>query len=536
MKKAKAGTHLDLMVFDSLFASVAEEMGVALMRSSFSANIKERRDFSCALFDASQSMVALAAHIPVHLGSTPLSVEAVLQNLVLEPGDVAILNDPFAGGTHLPDVTMVAPVFLTRRPGTGKRTPDFYTASRAHHADVGGSAPGSMAPATNIFQEGVRIPPLKIVKKGVLQEDLLRLILNQVRTPKERRGDFKAQLAVGALGGRRLEALAERYGPAPLQAAASGLRRHAAAVMRETIRAIPDGVYSFEDRIDDDGFGSGPLLIRVRLTVRASRLTVDFEGTAPQTRGPLNANLAVTLSAVFYVLRTLAPGESPANWGAMDPVTVKAPGGSLVNALFPAAVAGGNVETSQRIVDVLLGALAAALPGRIPAASSGTMCNLSLGGRSAGGEPFAYYETVAGGAGAARARRGPSGVQCHMTNTMNTPVEALEPTCPIKVERLALRRGSGGRGAWPGGDGIIRELQLLEEAEVSLLADRTETGPYGLDGGEPGRCLSVRVKKGGRFKTFGGKFTALLDRGSVISIRTPGGGGYGPKDRETDSG
>jgi len=447
------------------------------------------------------------------------------------------LNDPFAGGTHLPDVTMVAPVFLGEPiKAGGGRAPDFYTASRAHHADVGGSAPGSMAPATDIFQEGVRIPPLKIVKRGVLQEDLLRLILNQVRTPKERRGDFKAQLAAGALGGRRLEALAERYGRAPLQTAASGLRRHAAAVMRETIRAIPDGAYSFEDHIDDDGFRSGPLRIRVRVTVRAARLTVDFGGTSSQTRGPLNANLAVTLSAVFYVLRTLAPGESPANWGAMDPVTVKAPEGSLVNALFPAAVAGGNVETSQRIVDVLLGALAKALPGRIPAASAGTMCNLSLGGRNDRGENFAYYETVAGGAGAALGRRGASGVQCHMTNTMNTPVEALEPTCPIKVERLGLRRRSGGRGAWPGGDGIVRELRLLEEAEVSLLADRTETGPYGLDGGEPGRCLSIRVKEGGRSRAFGGKFSALLDKGSVISIRTPGGGGYGPKDRKPDSG
>ncbi len=530
MKKS-ASAHLDMMVFDSLFSSVAEEMGVALMRSSFSPNIKERRDFSCALFDRSQSMVALAAHIPVHLGSTPLSVKAVLGTLDLEPGDVAILNDPFAGGTHLPDVTMVAAVYLGERAGSGRRAPDFYTASRAHHADVGGSAPGSMAPASDIFQEGVRIPPLKIMKKGVLQEDLLRLILNQVRTPDERRGDFKAQLAAGALGSRRLEALAERYGSARLQTAAAGLRRHAAAVMKETIRAIPDGAYSFEDRIDDDGFGSGPLRIRVRVSVRATRMTVDFSGTSPQTRGPLNANLAVTLSAVFYVLRTLAPGESPANWGAMEPVKVIAPEGSLVNALFPAAVAGGNVETSQRIVDVLLGALARALPGRIPAASSGTMCNLSLGGRTAGGEPFAYYETVAGGAGAARGQRGASGVQCHMTNTMNTPVEALEPSCPIRVESLSLRRSSGGRGAWPGGDGIVRELRLLEEAEVSLLADRTDTGPYGLDGGEPGKRLSVRVKRGGRSRSLGGKFTALLDEGSVISINTPGGGGYGPKNR-----
>jgi len=528
---------LDLMVFDSLFSSVAEEMGVALMRSSFSPNIKERRDFSCALFDASRSMTALAAHIPVHLGSTPLSVKAVLEALVLESGDVAILNDPFAGGTHLPDITMVAPVFLSgekKKAGRMKPRADFYTASRAHHADVGGMTPGSMGPATEIFQEGVRIPPLKIVKSGVLQEDLLALILNQVRTPRERLGDFKAQLAAGALGARRLQALAARYGAARLASAAAALGDHAAALMEDVIRSIPDGSYSFEDVLDDDGFGSRPLSIRVRIGVCGGRMTVDFSGTSPQVRGPLNANLAVTLSAVFYVLRTLAPGESPSNWGAMRPVRVMAPASSLVNARFPAAVAGGNVETSQRIVDVLLGALAKALPGRIPAASAGTMCNLSLGGTDGKGEQFAYYETVAGGAGAASGRAGASAVQCHMTNTMNTPVEALEPSYPLRVRRLGIRRGSGGRGASPGGDGIVRELVLLERAEVSMLADRTATGPYGLRGGERGKCCSIKVAAvAGRARAFPGKFSALLEKGSVIAIRTPGGGGFG-KPREPD--
>jgi N-methylhydantoinase B len=523
----QAVENVDLMVFDSLFSSVAEEMGVALMRSSFSPNIKERRDFSCALFDASRQMVALAAHIPVHLGSTPLSVKAVLDTLDLEPGDVAILNDPFAGGTHLPDITMVAPVFLPGAGGAGRKgQPDFFTASRAHHADVGGMTPGSMGTATEIFQEGVRIPPLKIVKRGVLQEDLLALILNQVRTPRERRGDFRAQLAAGALGARRLETLAERYGSARLQSAAAALIEHAQAIMEGVIRAIPDGTWHFEDALDDDGFGSGPLPIRLRLTVRGKRLVVDFTGTADQTRGPVNANLAVTLSAVFYVLLTLAPEESPANWGAMRPVTVKAPAGSLVNARFPAAVAGGNVETSQRIVDVLLGAFAQALPDRIPAASSGTMCNLSLGG-SCGGEPFAYYETLAGGAGATAGEAGASAVQCHMTNTMNTPVEALEPAYPLRVRRLALRRGSGGRGRRAGGDGIERELELLEAAEVSLLSDRTLRGPYGLSGGGRGKTCSVRVRTGRRARVMPGKFTTSLGKGTVIVIGTPGGGGHG---------
>jgi len=526
------GHALDLMVFDSLFSSVAEEMGVALMRSSFSPNIKERRDFSCALFDGARSMIALAAHIPVHLGSTPLSVQAVLEALDLEPGDVAILNDPFAGGTHLPDITMVAPVFLD----SPSRAPDFITASRAHHADVGGIVPGSMGPASEIFQEGVRIPPLKIVKGGVLQEDLLALILNQVRTPRERRGDFQAQMAAGALGARRLAALAERYGVARLQEAAAALKDHAAALMEEVIGALPDGTYAFEDVLDGDGFGSGALTIRVRIEVRGKRMVVDFGGTSPQVRGPVNANRAVTLSAVFYVLRALAPEESPANWGAMRPVEVLTPPGTLVDALFPAAVAGGNVETSQRIVDVLLGALSKALPGRIPAASAGTMCNLSIGGRGGdGGEPFAYYETVAGGAGAAEGNAGVSAVQSHMTNTMNTPIEALEPCYPLKVRRLQLRRRSGGAGAWPGGDGIVREIELLEAAEVSLLADRTTVGPYGLAGGERGRRCVVRIKEApahgsrasGRFRTVPGKLTRYLARGSVVSIQTPGGGGYG---------
>jgi N-methylhydantoinase B len=384
-----------------------------------------------------------------------------------------------------------------------------------------------MGPATDIFQEGVRIPPLKIVRRGVLQEDLLALILNQVRTPRERLGDFKAQLAAGALGARRLETLAARYGAERLQSAAAALREHAAALMASVIRGIPDGSYAFEDTLDGDGFGSGPLAICARVDVRGARMTVDFAGTSPQTRGPLNANLAVTLSAVFYVLRTLAPGESPANWGAMQPVRVIAPESSIVNARFPAAVAGGNVETSQRIVDVLLGALAKALPGRVPAASAGTMCNLSLGGTRGDGDPFAYYETVAGGAGAALGSAGVSAVQCHMTNTMNTPVEALEPSYPIRVRRLGVRRGSGGAGAQRGGDGIVREIVLLERTEVSLLADRTDRGPYGLEGGSPGKRCQVGIVSGGRERPVPGKFSGTIEKGSIVRIRTPGGGGYG---------
>jgi N-methylhydantoinase B len=394
--------------------------------------------------------------------------------------------------------------------------------------------PGSMGPATEIFQEGVRIPPLKIVKRGVLQEDLLALILNQVRTPRERLGDFKAQLAAGALGARRLQALASRYGVKRLAGAAAALGDHAAALMEDVISGIPDGSYTFADVLDGDGHDSRPLVIRVRIDVRGKRMVVDFTGTSPQVSGPLNANLAVTLSAVFYVLRTLAPGESPSNWGAMRPVRVVAPESSLVNARFPAAVAGGNVETSQRIVDVLLGALAKALPDRIPAASAGTMCNLSLGGTDGKGEQFAYYETIAGGAGAASDQAGASAVQCHMTNTMNTPIEALEPSYPLRVKRLGIRRSSGGRGASPGGDGIVRELVLLEKGEVSVLADRTATGPYGLRGGGRGKRCSIRITSDGRSRAFPGKFSASLERGSVVAIKTPGGGGFGKPKQEGD--
>ncbi len=511
------------MVFDSLFSSVAEEMGVALMRSSFSPNIKERRDFSCALFDSQGEMTSLAAHIPVHLGSTPLSVKAVLDSLVLEPGDVAILNDPFAGGTHLPDITMVAPVFLS----SSGRSPDFYTATRAHHADVGGMTPGSMGPAVSIFQEGVRIPPLKIVKKGAMQQDLIDLILNQVRTPVERLGDFKAQLASCDLGARRLKALADRYGGATLQAASQALKDHAAYLMEQVLRDIPDGTYRFVDALDDDGFGSGPVRICACLRKKGSRLVVDFTGTSNQVQGPLNANLAVTLSAVFYVLRTLAPGEAPANWGAMRPVRVIVPPGSVVDARFPAAVAGGNVETSQRIVDTLLGALSQALPETIPAASAGTMCNISFGGLNENGDPFAYYETVAGGAGGSKGTGGASAVQCHMTNTMNTPIEALEPACPVRVERLALRKNSGGKGRWPGGDGIVRDLKVVVRGELSIIADRTRTGPYGLKGGGRGAVCRIRLKRNGQYRPKSGKFSMVLEAGDSISVETPGGGGYG---------
>ncbi|MFQ5745051.1 MAG: hydantoinase B/oxoprolinase family protein, partial [Acidobacteriota bacterium] len=395
---AKTGSYdpVQLEIFRSLFHSVAEEMGMTLCRTSFSPNIKERRDYSCAIFDDDGQIVAQGDHMPVHLGSMPLSVEAAIERVQMGPGDVVVLNDPFAGGTHLPDITLVQPVFLD-----DGSAPAYYVANRAHHSDVGGISPGSMPLSTSIYQEGIRIPPLRLVRAGEVNEEVMGLILANVRTPKEREGDLTAQIASNRTGERRLRAIAAKYGAEVVGAYMKHLQEYAERMTREAIREIPDGTYRFEDRMDDDGQGSGPLPIVVTLTVDGDGARIDFTGTAEQALGSVNANYAITLSAVFYCFRAIVPYPIPSNHGTLLPLEVVAPEGSLVNARLPAAMAGGNVETSQRITDVVLGALAQAIPERIPAASSGTMNNLTIGGRDprSGGD-FAYYETIAGGLGA----------------------------------------------------------------------------------------------------------------------------------------
>jgi N-methylhydantoinase B len=514
---------IKLEVFKNLFASVAEEMGVALGRTGHSPNIKERRDYSCAIFDGGGDMIAQAAHIPVHLGSMPLAVTGAMEGRRVGPGDTLILNDPYRGGTHLPDITLISPIFEDE-----SHSPLFFVANRAHHADVGGMAPGSMAVATEIFQEGIRIPPMTLVQGGRVNQEVFDLLLANVRTPQEREGDLEAQLAANETGRRRLLEIVARYGVQETLRYMKELKTYAERMTREAIRRIPNGCYTYEDYLDDDGITPEPIRIAVAVTVEGDQAVVDFTGSSPQVAGSVNAVYAVTLSAVFYVFRCLVDFDIPSNAGCMVPLTVNAPEGTAVNAMAPAAVAGGNVEMSQRIVDVLLGALAQALPDRIPAASAGTMSNLSIGGYDPErGRNFAYYETIAGGMGARPTRDGMDAVQTHMTNTRNTPIEALEHAYPLRVIRYGIRRGSGGKGRYRGGDGIRRDIVLLSDATVGLLSDRRRFRPFGLQGGESGLAgESILVTPGGE-RPLGSKFNIQVRAGDIISIRTPGGGGYG---------
>jgi N-methylhydantoinase B len=514
---------IELELFRSLLVSVAEEMGAVLRRTSYSANIKERRDYSCAVYDARGETVAMGDHMPVHLGAMPLSVQHVMSAYRLGPGDVAILNDPFAGGTHLPDITAVSAVYLE-----GVDGPAFYVANRAHHADVGGMSPGSMPLAREIYQEGLRIPPSLLVRGGRLDEDLLRLILANVRTPEERRGDLLAQCMAIRRGQTRLAEIAARYGIETVNHNMRALQDYSERMMRAALAALPAGSYLFEDWLDDDGVSKRAVRIAARVTLERGAAVVDFTGSDPQTQGPVNANYAVAVSAAMYVFRCLVAGDVPYTAGLMRPIRVIAPEGSVVNAQPPAAMAAGNVETSQRIVDVLLGALASAAPDRIPAASSGTMNNLSLGGWDAfRHRPFAYYETVAGGMGASAVAPGLNAVHTHMTNSWNTPVEALEHQYPLRVRAYRIRAGSGGAGRHRGGDGIVREIELLAPCQLTLLSDRRKRGPYGLAGGGPGRSGRNSLLRRGRAIRLPGKVVIDACAGDVLRIETPGGGGYG---------
>lgn len=514
---------IELEIFKSLFVSVAEEMGVALTRASFSPNIKERKDFSCAVFDAAGRTVAQGDHLPVHLGAMPLSVASAIENTDLEPGDTVVLNDPFRGGTHLPDITMVSPVHVA-----GRRAPAFYVANRAHHSDVGGMAPGSMPLATELFQEGIIIPPVKLVRRGRIDRDVLGFILANVRTPEEREGDLTAQLAANRIGSKRLLEITAKHGLARIHERMRNLQDYSERILRRALRSIPDGDYRYEDMMDGDGIGPGPVRIRVRVRVRGDSAVVDFTGSDPQVAGNINANFAITLSATLYVFRCIVPGDVPFNAGLLRPLEVVAPLGSVVNARPPAAVAGGNVETSQRITDVLLGALARAIPRRIPAASSGTMNNVTFGGvNPATGRSFAYYETIGGGMGASPERDGLSGVHTHMTNTRNTPIESLEHYLPVRIRRYRLRPGSGGAGRFRGGEGIVREFEFLAPARVNILSERRRFAPYGLSGGKPGKRGANILVEAGRSRELGSKASLAVKPGDRLVIETPGGGGFG---------
>jgi len=535
---------IELEIFKNLYHSIAEEMGAALQRTAFSPNIKERRDYSCAVFDHHGQVIAMGDHMPVHLGSMPMSVQAAIAAGKMEPGDIVMLNDPFRGGTHLPDITLVAPVYAQGSAGRRRRStgPDFYVASRAHHADVGGAYPGSMGLCREIYQEGLRIPPVKLMRRGEMDRDVLSLLLNNVRTPDEREGDLGAQIAACHTGSERLREVCGRYGLERARKAATDLLEYSEELMRAFLKQIPGGEYQAEDFLDNDGIDDRPVKIAVRVTVGQKSgtavnkrttdnyiVTVDFTGSDAQVAGSVNAVAAITYSACFYVFRCLLAEDVPAAAGLMRPIRVISPEGTIVNAHPPAAVAGGNVETSQRIVDVLMRALSGAIPDQIPAAASGTMNNLTIGGIDPRtGKPFTYYETIAGGMGARPGKNGVSGVHTHMTNSLNTPAEALEYAYPLRVRTYSLRQGSGGVGKFEGGDGIVREIEVLADCEVTLLADRRSRGPWGLSGaksGAPGTASIIR--KNGMIESMPGKFSTRLAPGERIRIETPGGGGWG---------
>jgi N-methylhydantoinase B/oxoprolinase/acetone carboxylase alpha subunit len=514
---------IELELFRHLLVSIAEEMGAVLRKTSFSANIKERRDYSCAVYDAEGETVAMGDHMPVHLGAMPLSVQHATQAFTLGPGDVVILNDPFRGGTHLPDITAVSGVFLKKN-----RKPSFYVANRAHHADVGGMSPGSMPLAREIYQEGIRIPPVLLVRGGRMDRELLDLILSNVRTPVEREGDLLAQLMAIKRGEQRLLELTAKYGLPVLRRNMTALKDYSERMIRSAIRRLPSGTYRAEDYLDNDGITTRPVKIAAAVTIQGDRAVIDFTGSDPQVEGSVNANYAVAVSATTYVFRCLVREDIPYTAGVLRPLEVIAPSGLVVSAQAPAAMAAGNVETSQRITDVILRALANAAPELIPAASSGTMNNLTFGGWDpVRTRAFAYYETIAGGMGASAVSDGPSATHTHMTNSWNTPVEAFEHLYPLRIRAYRIRTGSGGAGKHRGGDGIVREYEFLTAADVTILSDRRERGPYGLLGGKPGERGKNSLADGKRTISIPGKSRFEVKPGDVLRIETPGGGVYG---------
>ena len=499
-----------LQVMANALRAVAEEMEGALVRSAFSPNIKERRDCSTAVFDGSGRMVVQSASIPVHLGAMPEAVDAVRARGAA-PGEVWLVNDPYRGGTHLPDLTMISPIAIGRRTAA-------YAVTRAHHADVGGMAPGSMpAGSRELLQEGLVIPPVRLVRGGEVVEDVLALLLANSRTPGEREGDVRAQLAAHRLAERRIGEVAERHGAAIVEEAFDALFDYAERRTRAAIAAMPDGRFEAAEALEGDGVSTDDLWIRVAVTIAGDAMTVDFAGTDPTGPGNCNCPPAVTRSAVYFVVRCLTDPDIPASAGAFAPITVVAPPGTLVNAEPPAAVAGGNVETSSRIVDAVFAALGHAVD--VPAQGQGTMNNLTIGGAG-----FTYYETIGGGQGASARADGPSGVHVAMSNTLNTPVEALEAAYPLRVEAYRLRRGSGGAGTHRGGDGIERRVRVLVDADVSVIAERRAHGPSGRAGGGDG--APGRTTRNG--EALPAKWRGALRAGDVIGIESPGGGGYGP--------
>jgi N-methylhydantoinase B len=515
-------------VVKNALGAIADEMGIVLRRSSYSPNIKERKDFSCALFDRDGRLVTQAEHIPVHLGAMPHSVRTLLHEFSddIREGDVFILNDPFHGGTHLPDITIAQPVFYNHELTA-------FAVNRAHHSDVGGSTPGSMSPlSTDVHQEGVLIPPTKLVDQGRLNKPFLAFLLSNVRTPKERLGDLRAQEAANTVGTRRMVELCQKYGIETFTLCLGRLLEYSRRLMLSEIRKLPRGSFSAVDYLDDDGYETRNIPINVKLTIANDGINFDFTGSSKQVHGAVNAVYSITMSAAYYVVRCVTNPSIPANEGCFRPVTVVAPIGTIVNAQPPAAVAGGNVETSQRIVDVTLKAFSQAVPERVCAGCQGTMNNLTIGGTDPRtGQYFAYYETIAGGFGARAKKDGINGIHSHMTNTMNTPIEALEVAYPFRITRYMLAEGTAGDGKFRGGMGVIRDIELLNDNSiVTLFGDRQTNKPWGLNNGSDGRPGKYTlIRRSARTTTLRSKCIVRTRSGDVVSIRTPGGGGYGKR-------
>ncbi len=506
---------IELAIFASRLNAVCGEMGAVLQRTAFSPNIRDRLDFSCAVFDAKGELCAQAAHIPVHLGSMAYAMRDIVSGNDWQAGDMVIVNDPYLGGTHLPDVTLIAPLFAD-----GKLL--AFVANRAHHADIGAETPGSMPLSGSLEEEGLVIPPSRLLVRGEIDETLMGRITAAIRSGHTGRGDFAAQISANSNGIKRLQALVQETGVRAFLSGLAELNDYAERLAHATLDAIPDGDYCFTDLMDDDGQGETDLRIEVCVRVRQHRVTVDFSGSAPQVAGNINCPLSVVAAAVFYVFRCLMPAHTPACAGSFRPITIFAPEGCFLNARRPAAVAAGNVETSSRVVDAVMGALSQALPQRIPAASHGSMNNLAMGAQTRQGG-WDYYETMGGGMGAGPLYDGQSAVQTHMTNTRNTPVEVLESQYPLRLKRYSLRDHSGGLGQHCGGDGLVREFQFLQPATVTLLTERRRHAPWGLNGGEAGKP-GRNILNGADLPP---KVSLKVEAGDILTIETPGGGGWG---------
>jgi N-methylhydantoinase B len=508
---------ISLSIFANRIDAICGEMGATLQKSAFSPNIRDRLDYSCAVFDAQGELCAQAAHIPVHLGSMAFAMKDVISVINWSAGDMVVLNDPYKGGTHLPDVTLIAPLFID-----GVLL--GFVANRAHHADIGSETPGSMPLSSDLSEEGLIIEPTLLVKNDQLEKQYFASLMNNMRNKQESSGDFIAQIAANRRGLARLAVLIKKMGIKDYLGSLEQLNRYAATLAKNSLADITDGEYSFKDMLDDDGQGNVNIVINARVKLEQGNITVDFAGTAQQVKGNINCPLSVTAAAVYYVFRCLMPAQTPACAGSFKNIKILAPENTVVNSSYPAAVAAGNVETSSRIVDVVLGALALALPDRIPAASHGSMNNLAMGYvGDADRAAWDYYETIGGGMGASCVSNGLDAVQTHMTNTLNTPIEALEMKYPVRVTRYQIRQDSAGTGKHKGGEGLVREYKFLAPAQVTILSERRNHRPWGIAAGNDAKA-GVNLLNGNHLAA---KHSFMVTAGDVVTVATAGGGGFG---------